>query len=117
MAYGQLPQGAVELLLDLEGRASFVVKHGKNETLICYRGKGLGGIDRIAGHAFISKTATTYEVARWLGQLGFSFETMPRSPGSAYADHTWYQIDLTKLSAFESALTEIAKLIDLQLKS
>jgi hypothetical protein len=117
VALGQVPQAVVALLEAVSSRTGFTVKHGKNETLICYRGKGLGGIDRINGHAFISKTATTYEVVKWLGQLGFSFKKMPRSPGSAYADHTWYECDLSNVTAFETALTEIAKLMDLQLGS
>lgn len=104
-----------ELLEELARVEGFRVLPGKNETLICYRNFGVGGVDQEAGHLFLSQTIGTYVIDRWLNGLGFELKPMDRPPGSAYERHRWYQLEMGKVETFRHAVREIARAIDHQL--
>lgn len=123
-----IPEGQVDassevwrFFEELRAEPHYKIVHGKIETLICYRDVRIGGIDREAGHAFLYENFGTFVVDPWLRTLGFERQLSTRAgratsarDGTAYAEHRWYQIDLSRLAVFSHALLEIGAWIDEQ---
>lgn len=100
------------LLSKLAAIDGLTVEHGETESIICYRGHRLGGLDRVKGHWFVSETLGTYTVDAFLRRLNFQLEhgRFGSSP------QRWYQVDVSRVPEFEHAISELAKAIDRQLR-
>jgi hypothetical protein len=103
---------AWSLLTKIAVMPSFVVEHGDGESIICYRGFRIGGIDRKKGHWFVSKTLGTYAVDRFLRAMGFTLD--PGMFGSAR--QSWYALDAAHSTEFEHTVRELSRAIDVQVK-
>ena len=105
-----------DLVRRLLARDEYEVLHGTRQTIFNYRRQGVGGINRDDAHGYISQTLVVGDARARLRALGFGLERMP-SPGEAYKDHKWWQVDVARHPGeFEEALQEIERVVDRELE-
>jgi hypothetical protein len=115
LALTKLPAAARALIEDLQARAEYEVLHGKQQTVLNYRGQGIGGIDRANTHGYLSQVLAVGSARDRIRALGFQLEKMP-SPGEAYKNHKWWQVDIAHgTDAFAQGLREFEGVVDREL--
>jgi hypothetical protein len=114
-ALAELSAQVRDLVRRLRARQDYEVLHGASQTVFNYRGQGIGGIDRGKSHGYLSQVFAVGSVRDRIRALGFQFKKMP-SPGDAYKNHGWWQIDLPdSVDAFAGGLTAFEAVVDQEL--
>ena len=111
----QLSPAIGALVESLTSRTEYEVLHGAMQTVLNYRGHGIGGINRPDASGYLSQALAVGSAYDRIRQLGFQLERMP-SPGTAFRDHKWWQIDLVAhLTSFDQGLKEFERVVDREL--
>lgn len=112
VALAEVPAGVAALFRRLAGLDEFEVLHGGQQTVLNYRGQGIGGMDRVGVHGYLSKALVVGSARDAVRRLGFQYERM-RTTGTAYREHSWWQVDLVSgLEVFEAGLLEVKSVVD-----
>lgn len=99
------------LVMKVATTDGFAVEHGRNESIICYRGYRLGGVERLKGLWFVSATLASDVVDEFLRTMKFR----QRTGTFGAASQSWYELDVLLVPEFEHTLSEIANAVDRQL--
>jgi hypothetical protein len=115
LAFAKMSPAVQALVRNLKTRSEYEVLHGGSQTVLNYRGQGIGGINREDSRGYLSQVLAVGTARDRIRALGFQLEKMP-SPGEAYKNHKWWEVDLAQgVDAFADGLKEFEGVVDREL--